>query len=305
MQGQRYGVVGLGRMGGALVRNLHRAGGRPVVFDLNPQAVQELVSEGAAEGADSLAALAAALPAPKVIWFMVPAGAPVDATIDELKPHLSQGDVLIDGGNSNWRDSVRRAEQLQTLGINYLDSGSSGGMEGALNGLCLMVGGKPEAFALAEPLFKAIAQEGGYAHVGESGSGHFVKMVHNAIEYGMLQAIGEGFELLEAGPYDLDMAKIANLWNHGSVIRGWLMELAARAFAKDPHLEAITGQIGGGSTGSWAVEEAWRFGVPMPAIAMSYSARLRSRQADTFTGKVVSALRWEFGGHAVTEAGKR
>jgi 6-phosphogluconate dehydrogenase len=300
MDEKRYGVIGLGRMGGMLVRNLHRSGGRTVVYDMNAEAVAAAESKGAV-GARDLAALAATLPTPRVIWMMVPAGAPVDAVIAELRTHLTAGDVLIDGGNSNWRDSVRRAEDLKRLGVHYLDSGTSGGMEGALNGLCLMVGGEEAAFRLAEPLFRAIAQEGGYAHVGPSGAGHFVKMVHNGIEYGLLQAIGEGFELLEAGPYELDLAQVADLWTNGSVIRGWLMELAARAFRNDPELEQITGEVGGGSTGSWAIEEAWKFGVPMPAIAASFSARLRSRQQDTFSGKVVAALRREFGGHAVQE----
>jgi len=300
MQGNWYGVIGLGRMGGALVRNLRKAGGNAVVYDLNPASVAELEAEGTARGAQDLASLVSMLPeGRRVIWMMVPAGEPVDQTIQELKPHLKAGDVLIDGGNSYFRDTLRRAAEMEAVGVEYIDSGSSGGLEGALNGLCLMVGGKPEAVALAEPLFKAIAQPGGYAHVGPTGAGHFLKMVHNAIEYGMLQAIGEGFELLEVGPFDLDLAKIADLWNHGSVVRGWLMELAARAFTNDPHLDKITGEIGGGSTGNWAVEEAWKFGVPFPAIAMAYAMRLRSRQPDTMTGKVVAALRNEFGGHAV------
>jgi 6-phosphogluconate dehydrogenase len=288
-------------MGGALVRNLLKAGGKAVVYDVNPENVAELAAAGAT-GAATLIEQAAQLPAPRVIWMMVPAGAPVDAVIAELKPHMAPGDVLIDGGNSFYRDSLRRGEELAAVGVNYLDCGSSGGMEGALNGMCLMVGGKPEAFALAEPLFQAIAMPGGYAIVGPSGAGHFVKMVHNAIEYGMLQAIGEGFELLEQGPYDLDLSQVSNLWTHGSVVRGWLMELAARAFAGDPHLDAIKGEVGGGSTGSWAIEEAWKAGVPFPTIAMSYAMRLRSRQEDTFSGKVVAALRKEFGGHATKQA---
>lgn len=303
MAANQYGVIGLGRMGGALVRNLLRAGHRAVVYDVNPESVQELVKAGAI-GTAGLAELAAALGRPRVIWMMVPAGDPVDQVIAELTPHLEPGDVLIDGGNSFYRDSIRRAGALQARGIRYLDCGTSGGIEGALHGLCLMVGGDPEAYRLAEPLFAAIAQPGGYGYVGPSGAGHFVKMVHNAIEYGMLEAIGEGFELLAEGPYQLDLAQVARLWTNGSVIRGWLMELTARALERDPRLESITGVIGGGSTGSWAIEEGWKAGVPMPAIAMSYAMRLRSRQPDTFAGKVVAALRHEFGGHAVSRPEK-
>lgn len=303
MAANQYGVIGLGRMGGALVRNLLRAGHRAVVYDVNPESVQELVKAGAT-GTAGLAELAAALGRPRVIWMMVPAGDPVDQVIAELTPHLEPGDVLIDGGNSFYRDSIRRAEALQARGIRYLDCGTSGGIEGALHGLCLMVGGDQEAYRLAEPLFAAIAQPGGYGYVGPSGAGHFVKMVHNAIEYGMLEAIGEGFELLAEGPYQLDLAQVARLWTNGSVIRGWLMELTARALERDPRLESITGVIGGGSTGSWAIEEGWKAGVPMPAIAMSYAMRLRSRQPDTFAGKVVAALRHEFGGHAVSRPEK-
>ncbi len=294
-----YGIVGLGRMGGSLVQNLLAAGGAAAVYDVNPAHVDDLIAAGRVTGARSLPELAGAVPHPRIIWIMVPAGEPVDAVITELRPHLEPGDVLIDGGNSHYQDSLRRAQALKTGGIYFLDCGTSGGMEGALNGLCLMVGGEPAAFALAEPLFKTIAQPEGYAYVGPTGAGHYVKMVHNAIEYGMLQAIGEGFELLESGPYDLDLGAIADLWNQGSVVRSWLMELAARAFRKDPDLEAITGEVGGGSTGSWAIEEAWKVGVPMPAIAIAYAMRLRSRQPDTYSGKVVAVLRQEFGGHAV------
>jgi 6-phosphogluconate dehydrogenase len=300
---QLYGVIGLGRMGGSLVRNLHKAGGRAVVYDLNREAVAELVSGEGSIGAETLTDLLAKLTPPRIIWMMVPAGDPVDKVIAELLTHLERGDLLIDGGNSNWRDSLRRAAELKASGIHYLDSGSSGGWEGALNGLCLMIGGEEEAFRMAEPLFRAIAMKDGYAHVGPSGSGHYVKMVHNAIEYGMLQAIGEGFELIESGPFEgIDLSSLADLWNHGSVVRCWLMELAVRAFEKDPELEQITGEIGGGSTGHWALVEGMTFGVPMPAINAAYTMRLRSRQEDSFAGKVVAALRWEFGRHAVTHS---
>lgn len=302
MSDTRYGIVGLGRMGGGMVENLFRSGLGAVVYDVNLEAVKRLEG-GAVQGVETLAELASHLSPPRVIWIMVPAGDPVDQVIQELALHLEAGDVLIDGGNSNWRDSIRRSADLKEKGIYFLDCGTSGGLEGAQNGLCLMVGGEKAAFELAEPFFRAVAQEDGYAYVGPSGAGHFVKMVHNGIEYGMLEAIGEGFELLAEGPYELDLAQIAELWTHGSVIRSWLMELAARALKADPGLESIAGVVGGGSTGSWTIEEGWRFGVPMPVIAAAYNARLRSRQSDSFSGKMVAALRREFGGHPVVPKG--
>lgn len=296
---QVYGVIGLGRMGGGLVRNILRAGLGVVAYDVNPEALAAVAAADATPAAGP-AELARRLPAPRVIWIMVPAGDPVDAVLAELQPELAPGDVVIDGGNSHYRDSLRRAEALQARGVHFLDCGTSGGLEGAEHGVCLMVGGAAAAYRLAEPLLRAIARPDGCRHVGPSGAGHFVKMVHNAIEYGMLQAIGEGFELLAAGPYDLDLAGIAHLWNQGSVVRGWLMELAERAFRQDPRLEQISGGVGGGATGAWAIAAAWEAGVPLATIALAYSLRLRSRQPDTFAGKVVAALRREFGGHAVS-----
>ena len=302
MNETRFGIVGLGRMGGGIVANLLRCRLGAVVYDVNLEAVRRLEG-GAVQGAQTLAELASHLAPPRVIWIMVPAGDPVDQVIQELVPHLAAGDVLIDGGNSNWRDSIRRAAALKEKGIYYLDCGTSGGLEGAQKGLCLMVGGEQEAYKLAEPFLRAVAQEGGCAYVGESGAGHFVKMVHNGIEYGMLEAIGEGFELLAEGPYELDLAQIAELWTHGSVVRSWLMELAARALKADPGLDRIAGVVGGGSTGSWTIEEGWRFGVPMPVISAAFNARLRSRQNESFSGKLVAALRHEFGGHPVVPKG--
>jgi len=293
-------------MGKNAVRNLLAQGQRVVVYNRTHERVDEMVREGAV-GAQSVAELASLLSRPRIVWLMVAAGQPVDDMIfgpAGLSEHLSPGDVLIDGGNCFYRDSMRRAGQLKERRIHYLDCGSSGGLEGARNGMCLMVGGEREAFELAEPLFHLLATEGGYAHVGPSGAGHFVKMVHNGIEYGMLEAIGEGFELLEASPFDVDLQQVAELWQHGSVVRSWLTELAARAFAKDPRLEGITGQVGGGATGSWAIEEGWKAGVPMLAIAAAYALRLRSRQPDSFAGKVVAALRFEFGGHETVPSGQ-
>lgn len=303
---QRYGLIGLGRMGSGVARRVLQAGAGAVVFDPDPQAVSALVREGA-EAAASAADVARRLDAPRIIWLMVPAGDAVDQVLfgeDGLVPHLQAGDVVIDGGNSFYRDSVRRFEVLRERGVFFLDCGSSGGLEGARHGLCLMVGGERAGFERAEPLFKLLARPDGYRHVGPAGAGHFVKMVHNGIEYVILQALGEGFELLHQGPYTLDLAEIAHLWNQGSVIRSWLLELAAEALRADPRLENLSGYVGGGSTGNWAVEEAWKAGVPAPAMALSYAMRLRSRQTDTFSGKLVAALRRAFGGHQVHAIGE-
>jgi len=300
-----YGFIGLGQMGMSAVRSLLAQGQRVVVYNRTHGKIDEMVREGAV-GAHSVEELASLLSRPRIVWLMVAAGEPVDEMIfgpEGLAQHLAPGDVIIDGGNSFYRDSMRRAEHLQERRIHLLDCGSSGGLEGARHGMCLMIGGERAAFELAEPLFHLLATEDGYAHVGPSGAGHFVKMVHNGIEYGMLEAIGEGFELLEVSPFGLDLQQVAELWQHGSVIRSWLMELAAHAFARDPRLQAITGSVGGGATGSWAIEEGWQAGVPMLAIAAAYALRLRSRQPDTFAGKVVSALRYEFGGHETVPSG--
>jgi 6-phosphogluconate dehydrogenase len=299
-----YGMIGLGKMGALAAENVLSKGIKVAVYDMNSEVVEELATQGA-RGCKSIHEVVDSLTSPRVIWLMVPAGEPVEQVLfgeNGLNELLSEGDIVIDGGNSFYRDSVRRSQRLAEKGIRYLDSGSSGGQEGAKAGLCLMIGGEKQAFDQAEELFKTLSEgAGAYLYVGPSGSGHFTKMVHNAIEYGMLQAIGEGFELLFNGPYDLELDRIANLWTKGSIIRGFLMELTERAFQKDNTLNEITGEVGGGSTGSWAIEEAWKFGVPFETIAMSYAARLRSRQEDTFAGKVVSALRNEFGGHAVVE----
>lgn len=301
-----YGFIGLGHMGMNAVRNLLAQGQRVVVYNRTHAKTDQMVREGAV-GAHTIEELVSLLSRPRIVWLMVAAGPAVDDVIfgdDGLARYLAPGDVIIDGGNSFYRDSMRRAERLKEQRIHFLDAGSSGGLEGARQGMCIMVGGERAAFELAEPLFHLLATENGYAHVGPSGAGHFVKMAHNAIEYGMLEAIGEGFELLEAGPFDLDLQQIAELWDHGSVIRSWLIELAAHAFGRDPHLRSIAGSVGGGATGLWAIQEGWQAGVPMLAIAASFALRLRSRQPDSFAAKVVSALRYEFGGHEVVPSGE-
>ena len=294
-------MVGLGRMGGNMARRLLRGGHRVVVWNRTYAKAEELGTEGA-EPVRELADVVAALSAPRAIWLMLPYGEPTQEAIDELVPLLDEGDILIDGGNSPFQLDVERGAALAGKGIRYLDAGTSGGVWGLDVGYCLMVGGERTAFEHIEPMLKTLAPPGhGYEYCGGHGSGHFVKMVHNGIEYGMMQAYAEGFELLKATEWDLDLAAIADLWNQGSVVRSWLLELAADAFKKDPGLEKITGYVEDTGEGRWTVEQAIQHGVPMPAISAALFMRFRSRQADTFSGKVLAALRNEFGGHAVQE----
>jgi len=296
------GMVGLGRMGGKMARRLLRHGHAVVGYDRDERNVRGLAEAGA-EGADSLEELLTRLQPPRAVWCMLPAGAPTEETVERLLPLLAPGDVLLDGANSRFTDSVRRAARAAERGVDFLDVGVSGGIWGLEQGYCLMVGGPRGAFERVEPLFRALAPESGYAHVGPSGAGHFAKMVHNAIEYGMLQAYAEGFELLRARPeFRLDLRQIAELWLHGSVIRSWLLELAARAFARDPELAGIRGWVEDSGEGRWAVMEAVERAVPFPAIAGALFARFRSRQEDGFAARVIAALRAEFGGHAVRPA---
>jgi 6-phosphogluconate dehydrogenase len=293
----RIGYVGLGRMGLRMIGRIMKEHD-VVAFDIDLESVAEAARLGA-EPVKSLKSLAGKLRPPRVVWVMVPAGEPVDAVIGGLEPHLGEGDTLIDGGNSFYRDSVRRAERLRLRGIHFLDVGTSGGLEGAERGASLTVGGSEEAYRATEPLLKFVARPGALLHCGPSGAGHYVKMVHNGVEYAMLQALGEGFEMLKSGPYDLDLEAVARVWNNGCVIRSWMLELAARALSADPRLEGLSGEVGGGETGRWMVETAMELGVPTPATALSLIMRYRSRQEDTFAGKVVAAIRREFGGHAV------
>ena len=294
-------MVGLGRMGGNMARRLLRDGHRVVVWNRTHAKAEELAAEGA-EPVRELADVVKALQAPRAIWIMLPYGDATQAAIDELTPLLDEGDILIDGGNSPFQHDIERGAQLQAKGIRYLDAGTSGGVWGLEVGYCLMVGGDRSAFEHVEPLLRTLAPPGhGYEYCGGHGSGHFVKMVHNGIEYGMMQAYAEGFELLNATEWDLDLAKIADLWNQGSVVRSWLLELAADALAKDPGLEHITGYVEDTGEGRWTVEQAIQHSVPMPAISSALFMRFRSRQDDTFSGKVLAALRNEFGGHAVQE----
>lgn len=295
----QLGMIGLGKMGGNMTERLGRDGHKVVVFDRHAENVARYVEKGA-EGAKDAADIVARLTAPRIVWIMVPAGGPVDETIAALLPGMSQGDVIIDGGNSNFHDTMRRAADLKHKGIEFVDSGTSGGIWGLENGYCLMVGGSAAAFSLCEPIFKSLAPPDGYAHMGPPGAGHYVKMIHNGIEYGALQAYAEGYEILHASKdFKLDLHRIAKVWNHGSVVRSWLNELAERAFSKDVDLAALKGFVADSGEGRWTVQEAIDLDVPAPVITLSLLARLRSRQEESFSAKFIAALRNEFGGHAV------
>ena len=285
----QVGMVGLGRMGANMAERLRRGDHEVIGYDRNPE-----VSE-----VGSLSELVDRLTVPRVAWVMVPAGDPTEQTIQELAGLLQKGDLIVDGGNSNFRDSMRRAGELEKRGLLYMDAGTSGGIWGLEVGYCLMVGGSDDAFRRVEPALKTLAPEDGYAHVGPAGAGHFTKMIHNGIEYAMLQSYAEGFEILEASQFDLDLHQLAALWNHGSVVRSWLLELAERAFAKDPKLSEIRGYVEDSGEGRWTVLEAINQSVAAPTIAASLFARFVSRQEDSFAMKVIAALRNEFGGHAV------
>ena len=295
-------MIGLGRMGGNMVERLLRHGHELVVYDRAPDAIERYRQLGATPATD-LADLVSKLAAPRAIWIMVPAGKPVDDTIETLAPLLAKGDVIIDGGNSNFHDTLRRAKALGERGIELVDAGTSGGIWGLENGYCLMVGGMPRAVRQCEPVFRDLAPPDGYAHVGPPGAGHYVKMVHNGIEYGMLQAYAEGYEILHGSKeFDLDLHQIASVWQHGSVVRSWLNELAVSAFEKDAELSELKGWVADSGEGRWTVQEAIDLDVPAPIITLSLLMRFRSRQPDTFSGKVIAALRNEFGGHAVKQA---
>jgi 6-phosphogluconate dehydrogenase len=288
----KIGIVGLGRMGAGIRDRLRAAGHDAIGYDRDAK-----VSE-----VGSLRELVERLEAPRAVWVMVPAGGPTEATVAELQGLLSAGDIVIDGGNSYYRDSIRRAQELERAGVRFLDVGTSGGIWGLKNGFCLMAGGEPQTFAAAEPVLNALAPEGGYAHVGPSGAGHFVKMVHNGIEYGMLQAYAEGFDLLAAADFKVDPKQVATLWNNGSVVRSWLLELAERAFEKDPQLAALRAHVDDSGEGRWTVLEAVERGVPAGVIAESVFRRFSSRDENSFAMRFIAALRNEFGGHAVQQA---
>ena len=299
----KLAMVGLGKMGANMTTRLVRDGHDVVAFDINPDAVAAAQAEGAT-GAASLQEIVDRLDAPRVAWVMVPAGEITNKTIAELADDLEAGDVVIDGGNSRYTDTIERAGELASSGVRLLDAGTSGGVWGLSEGYCLMVGGDREAFETAEPAFKTLAPPNGYAHVGPSGAGHFVKMIHNGIEYALMQAYAEGFELMRS-EFDIDVGQVAELWRHGSVVRSWLLDLAASALAKDPELSDVAAYVEDSGEGRWTVQTAIDNAVPTPAIALSLMARFSSRQDDSFGAKVLAALRREFGGHATRDPEER
>ena len=295
----QIGFVGLGRMGANMVRRLLRDDHEVVAYNRTPEKTKEIAGEGAI-ASFSIEELVSKLQKPRAVWIMVPAGDATEAQIAELMEHLEPGDTIIDGGNTNFHDDQRCQPELAAKGIKYIDAGTSGGIWGLQVGYCLMVGGTPDAVQPLEPIFKSLAPEGGYLHVGGPGAGHYVKMVHNGIEYGLMQAYAEGFEILHASSYELDLAAISELWMQGSVVRSWLLELAGRAFrANGQDLDNLKGFVADSGEGRWTVQEAIDHDVPAPIITLSLLARLRSRQDDSYGAKVLAALRNEFGGHAV------
>ena len=292
-------MVGLGRMGANMTQRLIRGGHEVVVWDRNPAAVTSCVSDGAS-GSGTLSEMVSKLSGkPRVVWIMVPAGAVTESIINDLLALLGQGDVIIDGGNTNWQDGLRDYDRCKAKGVSLIDAGTSGGIWGLTEGYCLMVGGDDDKVKACEPIFLTLAPPGGYAHVGPAGAGHFSKMVHNGIEYGLMQAYGEGFEILRASQFKFDLHQVASIWRYGSVIRSWLLDLSVRAFEEDPDLEKIRGWVEDTGEGRWTVQAAIDESIPAPVITASLMARFASRQDESYSAKVVAALRNQFGGHAV------
>jgi len=293
------GLIGLGRMGANMAIRLRRGGHRVIVYNRTVEKARALAAEHDMIAAEELADLVAMLTPPRVVWLMLPAGAATDEHLAALTPLLSVGDIVIDGANNNYKTSIAHAEQLTAQGLRFLDVGVSGGIWGLQVGYCLMVGGDEATFRHVEPLLQTLAPPEGYLLCGPHGAGHFVKMIHNGIEYGMMQAYAEGFEILRQSRYDFDLAKISHLWNQGSVVRSWLLELAERAFSADADLSSIRGYVEDSGEGRWTVQESIDLNVPAPVITLSLQMRFRSRQEDSFSMKVLAALRQQFGGHAV------
>ncbi|MDP2724001.1 MAG: decarboxylating 6-phosphogluconate dehydrogenase [Bacteroidales bacterium] len=294
----KIGFVGLGKMGFNMAHRLLNHHHEVVAWNRSVESINEIEKLGAI-GAKSIADLVNKLPARKVVWMMVPAGKPVDDTLDALLELLSENDIVVDGGNSFWRDTQKRAEKAAEKGVIYLDCGTSGGVWGLQNGYCLMYGGLKEAADYVDPVFKSLAPEKGAVYCGPSGTGHMVKMVHNGIEYGMMQSYAEGFEILEKSPYDIDLTKVADAWQYGSVVRSWLLELAVSALKEDPKLDQLQDYVSDSGEGRWTVQTAMDFDVPAHVITASLFTRFQSRQKESFAMKMLAALRNQFGGHAI------
>ncbi len=294
----KLGFIGLGKMGGSMVQRLLNDGHEVVVYNLTQKEIDEAVKRGAV-GSSSIKELVSKLPERKIVWLMVPSGSPVDENINGLLQYLKKDDIIIDGGNSFYKTSIERGKKTGEKGVHYIDCGTSGGVWGLENGYCLMCGGEKSACDFCEPVFKTLAPPNGYLYCGRSGSGHFVKMIHNGIEYGMMQAYAEGFEIMEKSPFDIDLKAVAEVWRYGSVIRSWLLELAANALEEDPGLSKIKDYVEDSGEGRWTVETAMELNVPAEIISSSLFARFRSRQQESFAMKMLAALRNQFGGHAV------
>jgi 6-phosphogluconate dehydrogenase len=294
----KLGLIGLGKMGANMTERLLNDKHEVVVYDLNQDSVKNAESKGA-KGSKSIEDLVSKLEKPRIVWIMVPSGNPVQQTIETLKNLLEKDDIVIDGGNSYYKDSVQRASLLVKSGINFLDAGVSGGIWGLKEGYCTMVGGEEKIYKYCEPIFKTLAPPNGYRYIGKSGAGHFVKMVHNGIEYGLMQAYAEGFEIMHASEYNVDLLGVANLWGKGSVVRSWLLELLADALKEDKNLSSIKGWVEDSGEGRWTVAEAIEKNIPAPVITQSLLMRFRSRQDESYGAKILAALRNEFGGHAV------
>ena len=294
----KIGFVGLGKMGVNMVERLLRNGHEVITYDPFTSSERAEVCKGSVR-VNSVVEMVGKLPKHRIVWLMVPEGNPVKENIDELSKILNPGDIIVDGGNSNWRETQTRAKTLEGYGIKYVDCGTSGGVWGLENGYCLMAGGDQKACVELEPIFHSLAQVNGYLYCGPSGAGHFVKMVHNGIEYGMMQAYAEGFEVMEQSPFDLDIQAVSKVWKNGSVVRSWLLELAEEIFGEDPKLSKVKGYVDDSGEGRWMVQSAIDFNVPTPVITLSLLSRLRSRQSESFSAKILSALRNKFGGHTV------
>jgi 6-phosphogluconate dehydrogenase len=295
----QLGMVGLGKMGANMTTRLIQGGHDVVVYDRSADVVKAAAAGGATASSDLRDLCSKLSGSPKIVWIMVPSGKPTDDTIDELCGILGSGDIIIDGGNTNWKDGLAGYDRAKAKGVSLIDAGTSGGIWGLKEGYCLMVGGDDAAVKKCEPIFLTLAPPGGYAHVGRAGAGHFSKMVHNGVEYGLMQSYGEGFEILEKSPFDFDLEQVADLWTHASVVRSWLLELLVLAFKEDPGLSNIRGYVEDTGEGRWTVQAAIDEDVPAPVITLSLFQRFVSRQDESFSAKVLAALRNQFGGHAV------